>query len=143
MRSIAAPVRSVLILKADRLCANAIHRISGRVFPSAEIGEARLLSEALQRISEKPLDLLLAGTTLIDGDIAEFLSQHAADAHLHRTFIITGSHKPWLLERLQALPIAGVFDSSAENAEVLASALQQVAAGKKYWSKTISSCLTT
>lgn len=128
----------IFILKADRMCAEALWRNCHEVFPFACIAEARLIADARRWFAEMPIDLLVAGTTMLDGDTGELLAAcGGATTRPGRVLIVTGSKQPRVLERLRALPVAGIFDSSGESAPMLALALRTVAAGRTYWSKSV------
>src|SRR5471032_756024 len=131
-------VDHILILKADRLCAEALRSVVVGVFPEAEVGEGRLLADARLWLAATPIDLLVAGTTLLDGDTFDLLSPRDGSVRLpRRVLIVTGSRQPRMLQQLHALPIAGIFDSSGESASSLAVALRRVAAGYAYFSQTV------
>lgn len=144
MIATAQAINRILVLKEDRLCTDAIFRITRRVFPAAEIGEARRLADARPWLAKTPLDLLLTGAAMLDGETGELLSECNNEMPLpRRTLVITGLHQPWILERLRALPISGIFDTSSETAQSLATALRSVATGKEYWSPTVHASLNT
>ena len=133
-----ADLRHILILKADRLCGDALRHSAHLVFPRATVVTASRLAEARAALSAEVFDLLITGVVLLDGDVLELLAACTDGLRrVRRVLVVTGRRDPRVLGSLRALPIAGVFDPLSEGLEALGEALTTVATGRVYWSESV------
>lgn len=132
-------IQSVLILKADRICADALGRVARRIFPSALVHIETSIAGARQVLESNPVELLVSGLgTSLGGDTLEFLAACAGPGGAAtKVLVVTTHHEVRLLAGLRTLPVHGAFDSMSEPPEQMAVALQTVASGEYYWSQTI------
>jgi DNA-binding NarL/FixJ family response regulator len=132
-------VRDVLILKADRLCADTLRQCTTQVFPHAHIRIAATVERAARYLEQSAADLLLAGTEpLRDGDLLDFISDSSAPpARARATLVVTHQCEERVLSALRTLPIQGVLDSSIDPPERLVFALGLIATGGRYWSPNL------
>jgi DNA-binding NarL/FixJ family response regulator len=133
------PPREVLILKADRLCADTLRQLTLRVFPSARVRIVASIDRIGRLLAAEPVDLLIAGTEpLRDGDLLDFLSAGDASPVPARHILIVTTHcEDRVLSALRVLPVAGVFDSACDPPEQLVNALRMVVNGSRYWSPNL------
>ena len=136
-------VRSVLILKADKLYAHALRQLILSALPKATVRIATSVADGSLALAAAPVDLLLTGLgPSLAGDALDLLSTHCRPgSRLKRAFVVTANREPRQLEMLRKLAIHGVFDSMNESAEQLVAAVQVVATGGSYWSQTFLSLL--
>lgn len=132
-------IRSVLILKADRLCAETLRELTRQVIADAEVTLVHRICDASTVLGAQPIDLLLTGTGCsLGGDVLDFLSTCVASATRPRRIMVVTSHAAQRLFRvLRSMPIQGAFDSAAERPERFADALKTIVNGGSYWSATV------
>jgi len=129
-----ADVSSVLILKADRLCAAAIAQSARSVFPDVTIQLLRRIQDARASLTVAPVDLLVTGVSLPDGDVIDFLAENQNETRrFMRVMVVTEHREPHVLRCLQLMRVDGVFHPGLETCERLADALRSAAAGRKDW----------
>jgi two-component system capsular synthesis response regulator RcsB len=131
-----ASVRTVLILKADRLYADYLRESVGRTFPQARIVVTSTVTAAAVALALERVDLLVTGVgAALEGDVLDLLARRAGEPTAERrTLVVTGRHEYRVTSVLHALAIQGVFDSGQEAPEALRQALEAVAAGRRWWS---------
>ena len=136
--SVIPHVRSVVILKSDRLFAEMLRHSALRVFPNAVVNVATSVEMAEGLLRSKP-DVFVTGVgASMEGDVLELLGQSVQAGPLaNRILVVTSRREYRVLSCLRALDVDGVFDSSRESQENLASALRAVAVGSRYWSASI------
>lgn len=138
------PIKRVVILKADRLCAEMLRQVAARVLPEASFQLVRHVGEASAIAAEAPVDLLLTGVRMLDGDVLDFLNVTlGARGSIMRALVISSRKEARLLKGLCEWDISGVFDPSAEGPEQLEEALRAAVAGEKYWSRSVLEHLTS
>lgn len=131
-------VRCGLILKGDRFYAAALRTAALLAFPAAHFAIVNRLDAARHELRRVPIDLLLSGVELMDGDVFELLAECTrAPRRVKRVLVVTGRREQQVLASLQALPIDGVFDPATEEPEDFVRALQAVAGGERYWSQSL------
>jgi DNA-binding NarL/FixJ family response regulator len=132
-------VSSILILKADRICADALALLTAKLFPHATIRVVLSIARARQALLAEPVELMVTGLGMsLGGDPLEFLAEFAGTSgRARQVLVVTSHHELRLLTGLRMLPIRGAFDSTGEDAEQLAVALQTVAGGDFYWSRSL------
>jgi DNA-binding NarL/FixJ family response regulator len=133
--------RRILIIKADRLCANILKQTALRVFPAASFRTESSRVGALNALEAEHADLLLTGVGLMDGDTLELLQAKASARRFTRALVVTGRREHRILATLRGLPIEGVFDPTSEGLEQLEEAIRLVATGVRYWSPEVLACL--
>jgi two-component system nitrate/nitrite response regulator NarL len=136
-------VREILILKADRLCANILHQTALIVFPSAVARVATSIAEVISALESRTVDLLLTGVGLVDGDTLDLLAESEAERKFRRALVVTGRREQRVLVTLRALPISGVFDPMSEDMVQLEAAIRTVGGGGRYWSPSVQARLTS
>lgn len=132
-------VRTILIVKTDRLYAEALRQLALEVFPAANIRLAWSIGSAQAALAAEPVELLVTGIgASLDGDALDFLSLcMGQNSCAQRVLVVTTHRESHLLAALRALPIHGVFDSAVEQPEQFLTAIQTVAQGNHYWSRSI------
>lgn len=134
-----SPINSVLIVKADRLYANALRQLTLQIFPSASIRLAASLGDASIALATESVDLLVTGVgTSLGGDALDFISTCTGPISRTRyVLVVTTHHNLRLLGVLRTLSVRGAFDSAAEPPERFLAALESVANGDFYWSRSL------
>ncbi len=129
-------LRSIVILKADRVYAQALRHLAAEVLPDSTIQIASSVAEATDLIQSRPVDLLLTGVeSSIHGNVIDFLAVCAKRPALaRRVFVLTTHRENRLLAALRSLPIHGLFDAANDNPDNFVPALRTVATGGRYWS---------
>ena len=128
----------VLILKADRLCASILQQTAQHVFAAADIRVTTSLAAATQALSVHPVNLLITGLALFDGDALELFNAHEGGGRNFRhALVITGRREHRVLGILRNLSINGVFDPMNDDLQHLETAMRQVGCGGRYWSPTV------
>jgi DNA-binding NarL/FixJ family response regulator len=132
-------VQTVLILKADRLCAETLRELTLQVLPASKIRLANSIPAAASILARESIDLLLTGTgTSLNGDVVDFLADCVTSPGRPRRILIVTAHDAQrVFGALRALPIQGVFDSAAEPPEQFTNALKAVVEGGRYWSRSV------
>jgi len=134
-----ANIRSVVILKSDRLYSEMLRRSAACVFPRARITVTTTVEAAAEALRAEPADLFVTGVgAALEGDVIELLSKAGDAASLaDHVLVVTSRREFRVLSCLRALDIEGVFDSVGEAAENFSDALRAVASGRRYWSQSI------
>lgn len=131
-------VQSVLILKADRIYAEALRQHIQGVFPGARVRNTQTLESARQILTSESIDLFVTGVgASLDCDVIDLLASLSSPARSLRVLVVTVRLEYRVLAALRSLAIEGAFDSAAGSPEELTLALQTLASGKRYWSQTI------
>lgn len=130
--------RSILIVKADQVYAEALGHLAASVFPAAKIKLATSNASARLASTAEPFDLLVTGLGVeLGGDMLDFLSNSTGNSRFARVLVVTTHHESRVLAVLQALGVQGVFDSTTEDGHKLALAMAAVARGEYYRSQSI------
>lgn len=139
MNPIPQPIRHALILREDRVYAGALGTTALRVFPQAQTSLATTVDSAAKLLAAGNIDLLVTGLGHgIEGDVLELLLWWVNQRpNSHRVLVITAERQYRMLDALRRLGIAGVFDASHDQPERLATALEQVGSGARYWSPSL------
>jgi DNA-binding NarL/FixJ family response regulator len=128
----------ILILKADRVYADALRRVVRRVVNGARIRCCDRIADASAMLAKRPVDLLIAGIGFRDGDALDMLPRWTGAAgDVRKTLIVTTRKEPRLLFALSALAVEGAFDPAEENAEQLDHAVRSVMDGVRSWSRSV------
>ncbi|MBI4623592.1 MAG: response regulator transcription factor [Verrucomicrobia bacterium] len=138
-------VSSVLIVKADRLYAEALRQLARQIFPQARIKLAASLDSAGTALATENVDVLVTGVgTSLGGDALEFISTCTCrNSRARQVLVVTTHHDLRLLGALRALSVRGVFDSTTEPPEQFLTALGAVANGDYYWSHSLLDLIHT
>lgn len=132
------PVRSAVILKANRLYGDTLRQLTLRLFPFARVELTSSIAEASAVLDRESADLLLVGTqALPDGDTLDFISERLARRPAPRVLVTAGHCENRVLAGLRSLSVHGVFDAATEEPREFLVALRSVAQGTPYWSATI------
>lgn len=130
-----APALKILILKADTLCASVVEHVAKKVFPGAHFRRETSLARAISGIAADPVDLLLTGLGLPDGDALDLLTEKVEQRNFKRALVITSRTEHRILSVL--LPLHGIFDPNSEGLDELENAIRTAASGGRYWSPNI------
>jgi DNA-binding NarL/FixJ family response regulator len=132
------PIRSVVILKSDRLFAEMLRHTAAAVFPHARISVAATVDAAALTLRNEPADIFVTGVgASLEGDVIELLARSTGNALADHVLVVTSRREYRVLSCLRSLDIDGVFDSSRELPENFAHALRTIATGGRYWSASI------
>lgn len=134
-----AQVRTVLILRSDRLYAELLRQAVLQVFPRAQVRITGTVDSARAVLAREEIELLVTGVSASgEGDILDLLLRHATTSSPGlRVLVATAGCEYRILAALRSLSVHGVFDSTAESMEQFQVALRAVADGMDYWSQTI------
>ena len=124
--------QTVLILKADRLYADAICRRAHEVWPHATYHLENSVDAAQALVAHRRIDAVLTGLGMLDGDVCNLVDDCSRQSVPAMIALITGRRDPRLLALLGQLPIDGAFDSKEEPPEHLPAALETVARGEGF-----------
>lgn len=134
-----ATVQTVLILHADRFCAELLRQRIVGILPAAQIVVTSAVETARVTLSVIACDLVVADADgALDADIIDLLSQRAdSSGQAVASLVLTARRELRVLTALRALDVAGVYDSAHEEIENFAVALHTVAQGCRYWSPSL------
>lgn len=127
-------MQRILILKADLVCGEALRATAERVFPTAAVLLVSRIERAQAILEAMPVDLLVTGLDLPDGDALDFI--FVAVTTLRRAahvLVISQHHGQHVLETLRRWQVEGLFDPASEGPHGLEKALRTLAAGHAYW----------
>ena len=125
----------IVILNVDRICGEALRELTIGVFPAARIRLATSI-RAVASLPSHGFDVLITGLAVSgEGDALDFLAAHVAGA-ARRVLVVTPQLDARTLMGLRALGIPGVFDAANEIPAQFCSALEAVADGRHYWSRS-------
>lgn len=128
----------VLILKADRLYSEMLRGAIQLAILGASIALAGSLEDACRAIADDPIDLLVTGVVVRDGDVLDVLPEWLnGRKHVRNAFVITERKEPHTLHQLSKLPLVGVFDQLSEGLSDLDRAVKMVSMGTAYWSRSV------
>jgi DNA-binding NarL/FixJ family response regulator len=133
-------INCVLILKADRLHAEALRQYTLRVFPEAHVILALSVELARATLLTHHVDVFVTGAgASLDSDVLDLLADcaHHSAIRCPRVLVVTVRREYRMLAALRALSVDGVFDSATEAPDQFMVALQAVTTGKRYWSQTV------
>jgi DNA-binding NarL/FixJ family response regulator len=144
METPATEARTVLILKADRLCAEALRSLTLTALPRANVALAHSIEQAEAMLASRRRDLLITGAgASLAGDMLDFLSRHTGeDRPIRRALVVTPHLEQRMVSALRAMAVHGVFDSGSDRPEDYIRAVQAVAGGRRYWSASILDAFT-
>lgn len=139
MGSCNAPIRTALILEADRLYAEMLRQYVLRVSPEAQVFCVATVVAAQRFLDEMHAELFITGIeSSLEGDILDILIPRAARLPSScRVLVVTGCREFRMLSALRTLSVEGVFDSNSEAPEQLLEAVRMVSLGLRYWSTTV------
>lgn len=127
----------VVVLKADRLCAEMITNVVMRILPLAMVVTFHRLSEFSAFGVEQSIDLLVTGLGLEDGDLLQNIKGMGGLLRIaRRVLVVTTRRDAGLVSRVARLGVAGLFDPSTEGSIDLERAIRAVMAGSSYWSQS-------
>lgn len=132
-------IDSVLILKADRIYAEALRQYTLHVFPSARVQVAWCIESARKILAEEKVDIFVTGVCAsLESDVLDLLAQRPVPhPRNQRVLVVTIRREYRILSALRGLAIDGVFDSSSEPPVDFGKALQAIAQGNRYWSLSV------
>src|SRR6187402_860322 len=109
-------IRCVLILKADRIYAEALRQYTLHVFPSARVFVAWSVAAARTILSTEPIDFFVTGAgATLESDVLDLLAQQSTKPlRVQHVLVVTVRREYRVLAALRGLAIDGVFDSASE-----------------------------
>src|SRR5688572_5469816 len=109
-------IRCVLILKADRLYAEALRQYTLHVFPAARVLVAWSVESAKTLLAVEPVDLFVTGAgATLESDVLDLLAQQTSKpSRIQHVLVVTVRREYRVLAALRGLAIDGVFDSASE-----------------------------
>jgi DNA-binding NarL/FixJ family response regulator len=139
METPASFLRTALILKSDRIYADALRQTALAVLPGTEVRIAGTVEEAQRALREHPAELVLSGLgSTSAADRLDFLSWCATRGNrIKALMVIVSDGESREFAALRSLPIQGVFDAVTENPRQLPLALHTVGTGGRYWSPSV------
>lgn len=131
--------RCVLILKSDRLYAEALRQYTLHVFPAARVLVAWSFDSAKNLLASEPVDFLITGIgATMDNDVLDLLAQRSPrTCRGQRVLVVTVRREYRVLAALRGLAIDGVFDSASERPGEFVTALRTISKGRRYWSQSV------
>lgn len=131
--------RCVLILKADRLYAEALRQYTLHVFPAARVLVAWSVASAKTILGTEPVDFFVTGFgATLDSDVLDLLAERSSQpCRTQRVLVVTVRREYRVLAALRGLAIDGVFDSASERPGEFVTALRAIAKGERYWSQSV------
>ena len=131
-------LRCILILKADRIYAEALRQYTLHVFPAARVLVAWSVESARTLLTTEPVDLLVTGVgPSLESDVLDLIAQQTKRETPRRVLVVTVRREYRVLAALRGLAIDGVFDSATERPSEFVTALQSIARGERYWSQSV------
>src|SRR5690606_16852777 len=129
----------VVILKADRIYAEALRQYTLHVFPSARVLVAWSVDAARTLLAAEPVDIFVTGVGAShDSDVLDLIAKgNSRASRPGRVLVVTVRREYRVLAALRGLAIDGVFDSATERPGEFVTALQAVATGGRYWSQSV------
>ena len=127
----------ILIVKSDVLYAGVLQGATQRVFPTATFRREVTLKNARAALLEEPVDLLLTGVSLPDGDTLDLLAEPFARRGFGNALVVTGRQEHRIFAVLRGLAIQGVFDPNDEGLDQFEKALEVIKGGGRYWSTSV------
>lgn len=129
-----------LILKADRLYAEALRQHTLQLFPAASVSVALSVAQARQILAETPVSVFITGVgASLESDVLDLVSTFYGPGRPRgpRVLVVTVRLEYRVLAALRSLGVEGAFDSANGTSGEFAIALQTVYDGKRYWSQSI------
>jgi DNA-binding NarL/FixJ family response regulator len=132
-------IRCVLILKADRLYAEALRQYTLHVFPAARVLVAWSVESAKTLLAVEPVDLFVTGAgATLESDVLDLLAQQTSKpSRIQHVLVVTVRREYRVLAALRGLAIDGVFDSASEKPGEFVTALRAISSGGRYWSQSV------
>ena len=134
-----AHVRCVLILKADRIYAEALRQYTLHVFPAARVLVAWSVESARAILATEPVDFFVTGVgATLESDVLDLLAQRPSKPlRVQHVLVVTVRREYRVLAALRGLAIDGVFDSASERPGEFVTALRTISGGGRYWSQSV------
>jgi DNA-binding NarL/FixJ family response regulator len=132
-------IRCVLILKADRIYAEALRQYTLHVFPSARVLVAWSVTAARTILTTEPVDFFVTGAgATLESDVLDLLAQRSTKPlRVQHVLVVTVRREYRVLAALRGLAIDGVFDSASELPGAFVTALRTISNGGRYWSQSL------
>jgi DNA-binding NarL/FixJ family response regulator len=131
------PIRCVVILKADRLYAEALRQYTLHVFPAARVLVAWSVESARTLLTTESVDLFVTGVgASLESDVLDLLAQRNGRSAQH-VLVVTARREYRVLAALRGLAIDGVFDSATERPGEFVTALRAISTGGRHWSQSV------
>jgi DNA-binding NarL/FixJ family response regulator len=132
----------VLIVKCDRLGADALRGTVTQAFCHAQTLVCHTAAEALALLRTSPVFLGLLDLTLPDLDGLDLLTMVTEERLASRLLVVSERHDEHSRLFLRAMRLEGYFDCQTEPAENLCGAVRQVAGGGVYFSRSFQTHAT-
>jgi DNA-binding NarL/FixJ family response regulator len=132
-------VRCILILKADRIYAEALKQYTLHVFPRARVLLACSIEAAHAILKSESIDIFVTGVgASMDSDVLDLLAKRSTGGiRARRVLVVTVRREYRVLAALRGISVDGVFDSAAERPSEYVNALRAIAKGGRYWSQSV------
>ena len=131
-------MKTVVILKSDRLAAEALRQVVLRALPGADVRIVVSVRNAARALAAGGIDLFVTGLEPdLEDDVLDLLSGCIGRSERLRVMVVTAHDEGRLLTALQRLPAHGVFDAVNEEPGQLETALGVVVGGGRYWSPSV------
>lgn len=124
----------IVIVKWDRLRADAIARAAREICPEAEIALYHTADEATKSLRSAPARLGLIGLTLPDSDGLDLLVCAGRERWFERILVVSGRRDERSRHGLRTARIDGFFDCSSEDPAGLPAAIRCVVEGGFHFS---------
>src|SRR5687767_6261109 len=124
-----SPVRCVLILKADRLYAEALRHQTLRLYPRARVPIALTVDAAKAILAVEKVDVFVTGVgASFECDVLDLISglSQKAPNRGPRVLVVTVRREYRVLVALRTLGVDGVFDSATESPSAYVSTLKAI-----------------
>jgi DNA-binding NarL/FixJ family response regulator len=128
---------TALILKSDRLMADALRQIVQRTLPGSAVRLAMSVSEARLICGSEPIALLVTGLEpQLESDVLELLAGEESALNHTRIVVVTAHDGARVLTALHGLSVHGVFDTATEDLAAFERILADIMFGGRYWSRS-------
>ena len=132
-------IHCVVILKADRIYAEALRQYTLHVFPAARVLVAWSVEAARVLLTSEPVDIFVTGVgASLESDVLDLIAGGISRSpHSRRVLVVTVRREYRVLAALRGLAIDGVFDSATERPGEFVTALRAISTGGRYWSQSV------
>lgn len=137
--SISPQIHCVLILKADRIYAEALRQYTLHIFPHARVLVTWTVESARAILAAEHVDIFVTGVgASLDSDVLDLLAERSTPPRKdQRVLVVTVRREYRVLSALRGLAIDGVFDSATERPAEFVTALKAISVGERYWSQSV------
>lgn len=127
----------IVVVKGDRLRADAIVRAAREACPGSEITVCHSASEATAVLRSRPARLGLIGLTLPDRDGLDLLADAGRERWFDQILVVSDRRDERTRYCLKAAKLNGFFDCAGDDPAALAPAIRKVVSGFTYFSPEV------